>query len=131
MLLNSALDPRPTYNLLYAVFVFRPEVFDLMSNVISLREVIAALEAATDECRSYLDPKTGEIITITEEERALAEEKSWEDAPAWQREMMPKVRAALESDQFLELPDRFDIHEWSIMEHSRGNRRSSEFGASY
>jgi hypothetical protein len=30
--------------------------------------------------------------------------------------MMPKIRAALESDRFLELPDRFDIHEWSIME---------------
>ena len=87
-----------------------------MSNIISLRDVIAALEAASDECTSYLDPKTGEIITITEEERALVEDNSWEDAPAWQREMMPKVRAALESDQFLELPDRFDIHEWSIME---------------
>lgn len=30
--------------------------------------------------------------------------------------MMPKIRAALESDRFLELPDRFEIHEWSIME---------------
>jgi hypothetical protein len=87
-----------------------------MSSVISLREVIAALEAANDECTSFLDPKTGEIITITEEERTLAEQTSWEEVPAWQREMMPKVRAALEGDQFLQLPDRFDIHEWSIMD---------------
>jgi len=29
---------------------------------------------------------------------------------------MPKIRAALEGDRWLELPDRFDIHEWSIME---------------
>ena len=87
-----------------------------MSKVISLREIIAALEAASDDCSSYLDPETGEIIMVTEEERALAEEASWEEARAWQLEMMPKIRAALESDRFLELPDRFEIHEWSIME---------------
>src|SRR5882724_6147793 len=87
-----------------------------MSKVISLREIIAALEAASDDCTSYLDPETGEIVVVTEEERALAEDPCWEEAPAWQREMMPKIRAALESDRFLELPDRFDIHEWSIME---------------
>ena len=46
--------------------------------------------------------------------------------PAWQREMMPKIRAALESDRFLELPDRFDIHEWSIMERfSRAQHRAN------
>jgi len=87
-----------------------------MSKVISIREIIAALEAASDDCASYLDPETGQIILVTEEERALAEDASWEEAPAWQREMMPKIRAALEGDRFLELPDRFDIHEWSIME---------------
>jgi len=46
----------------------------------------------------------------------LAEDQRWEKAPAWQRELMPKIRAALEGDRWLELPDRFDIHEWSIME---------------
>lgn len=87
-----------------------------MSKIISLREIISALEAASDDCSSYLDPKTGEIILVTEEERALAEDKCLEETPAWQREMMPKIRAALEGDRWLELPDRFDIHEWSIME---------------
>ena len=87
-----------------------------MSKVISLGEVISALEAASDECSSYLDPETGEIILVTEEERALAEDDSWAEAPAWQREMMPKIREALEGDRWLELPDRFDIHQWAIME---------------
>src|ERR1700739_2211193 len=87
-----------------------------MSKVMSLCEIVAALEAASDDCTSYLDPETGEIILVTEEERALAEDATGKEAPAWEREMMPKIRAALESDRFLELPDRFDIHEWSIME---------------
>jgi hypothetical protein len=74
-----------------------------MSKVISLREIIAALEATSDDCTSYLDPETGEIIVVTEEERALAEDPCGEEAPAWEGEMMPKIRAALESDRFLEL----------------------------
>jgi hypothetical protein len=63
-----------------------------------------------------LDPDSGEIITVTEEERRLAEDESLDDVPEWQRDVLPKIRAVLKSDRFLELPDRFDIHEWSIME---------------
>jgi hypothetical protein len=97
-----------------------------MATVISLREVIEAMETTNEDCVSYLDPETGEIITVTEEERHLVEEESLENVPEWQREMMPKIRAALESDRFLELPDRFDIHEWSIMdEFSRAQESES------
>jgi hypothetical protein len=87
-----------------------------MATIISLREVIEAMEITSDDCVSYLDQDTGEIITVTEEQRHLAEDESLEDIPEWQREMLPKIRVALESDRFLELPDRFDIHEWSIMD---------------
>lgn len=87
-----------------------------MATVISLREVIEAMEETSDDCVSYLDPDTGEVITVTEEERLLAEDESPEDVPEWQREMLPKIRAALGNDRFLELPGRFDIHEWSIMD---------------
>ena len=87
-----------------------------MATVVSLREVIEAMEITSDDCVSYLDPDTGEVITVTEEERLLVEDESLEDVPEWHREMLPKIRAALESDRFLELPDRFDIHEWSMMD---------------
>lgn len=87
-----------------------------MATVISLREVIEAMATTNEDSASYLDPETGEIITVTEEERYLVEEESLENVPEWQRELLPKIRAALESDRFLELPDRFDIHEWSIMD---------------
>ena len=86
-----------------------------MSKVISLREIIFALEAACDDCSSYLNPETGEIVVVTEEERTLAEDKCLEEVTAWQREMILKIRAALEGDRWLELPDRFDIHEWLII----------------
>lgn len=97
-----------------------------MAAVISLREVIEALEMQSDDCVSYLDPDTGEIITVTLEERELAEEteESLEDVPEWQRQMLPKVRAVLASDRCLQLPDRFEIHEWSIMDEFAQTRDS-------
>jgi len=72
----------------------------------------------SDDCVSYLDPDTCEIITVTLEERDFAEEtdESLEDVPEWQRQMLPRVRAVLASGRCLQLPDRFEIHEWSIMD---------------
>lgn len=87
-----------------------------MPTVISLRQVVDAIDVPSEDCVSYLDPDTGEIILVSEEERQLAEEESLDDVPDWMAEMLPKVRAALEGDRFLQLPDKFDIHEWSIME---------------
>jgi hypothetical protein len=62
--------------------------------------------------------ETGEIVTVTDEDRHLVEDGDLDedDLPEWQRESLPKVREALESGDFLALPDQFGIHEWAIME---------------
>ena len=89
---------------------------------ISLRDVVAALDSQIDESASYLDPETGEILTITDEESHLLEHGGpSEDLPEWQRDLLPKLREAVDSDRWLVLPDRFDIHEWSIMERFSGS----------
>ena len=87
-----------------------------MAAVISLNSVIEAIESATDEANSYLDPDSGEIVYVTDEMRDLAEEGEDEDAPEWMREDLPKVREALESGRFLSLPTKFDVHEWAVMQ---------------
>jgi uncharacterized protein UPF0158 len=84
--------------------------------VISLRDVVEALDLQSDELRSCLDPDTGEIVTFNEEEAHLAESGKWENAPAWMQEHLPKVKRALEDDRFLELPDRVHIDEWRMMQ---------------
>jgi hypothetical protein len=88
-----------------------------MAKVISLREIVDAIETQSDESESYLDPATGEIVLVTEEDRRLVEEGDQDEAnlPEWQREVLPKIRQALESDRLLRLPDRFEVHEWDIM----------------
>jgi hypothetical protein len=89
--------------------------------VISLSEVIEAIELQTDESASYLNPDTGEIVYVTDEMRDVVEEDKTDDIPQWMRKDIPRVREALESDRCLRLPSKFDVHEWAIMdEFSRG-----------
>ena len=88
-----------------------------MSVVIALRDIADAIESQSNEGAAYLNPETGEIVQVSEDELALVEDEvADEDLPQWQREAMPKIREALESDRFLALPDRFEVHEWAIME---------------
>ncbi len=76
------------------------------------------MDLPNDEWASYLNPRTGEIVTVTDEDRDLARDEELDDMdlPEWQRESLPKIREVLESDEFLPLPDKFEIHEWAIME---------------
>ena len=88
-----------------------------MALPVSIRDVVEAIDLPNNDWRSYLNVDTGEIVTVTDEDRRLVEEgEDPNDLPEWQREILPKVRAALESDRFRELPGSFEIHEWSIME---------------
>src|SRR5271169_472255 len=84
--------------------------------VVSLRDVVEALDLQSDELRSCLDPDTGEIVTFNEEDARLAESGEWSTAPAWMRDYLPKVKRALEDDRMLELPDRAHIDEWRMMQ---------------
>jgi hypothetical protein len=84
---------------------------------VKLNDVIEALEAAGEEHTHYLDRRTGEIVMITDEEMEAAEEDELiSEYPDWQREAILKAREILKSDQFVGLPDQFDIHEYKIME---------------
>jgi hypothetical protein len=92
-----------------------------MPGVVKLRDIIDALEYP-EEWEALLDPTTGEIITVTGEERDYLEdgEADDEDLPEWQRESLEHARRALESTTMLRLPDKFEIHEWDIMRRFAG-----------
>jgi hypothetical protein len=84
--------------------------------VVSLRDVVEALDLQSDELSSYLDPDTGEIITFNREEASIATRGDWAQAPEWMKESLPKIKRALEDDRILELPDRVHIDEWRMMQ---------------
>jgi hypothetical protein len=86
-----------------------------MATKVSLIEVVDALEIASDEMSSFVSKKTGQVLLLSHEAMHLAEEDSKEDLPAWQEEELRLARDVLESTDWLELPSKFEIHEWEIM----------------
>jgi len=93
-----------------------------MTLPVRLEDVIEALELP-EEWEAFLDPDSGEIITVTDEERDYLEEEDLdlEDLPEWEREALERARSATESDRMLQLPDRFEVHEWDIMRRFAGS----------
>lgn len=88
-----------------------------MAVVVSLRAVVEEMDVLNEEWTAYLNRRTGELITVTDEDlRAVESEDQPADLPEWQRELLPKIREVLESDEFLPLPSKDEIHEYSIVE---------------
>ena len=81
-----------------------------------LREVVDQFDALNDDWVAYLNRKTGELSTVTEQDHFDLETEDPDDLPDWQREELPSLREVVDSDDWLELPDSFEIHGYSIME---------------
>jgi len=97
-----------------------------MGTTVSLQDVVDALETAADEMSSYVNKVTGQVITLTDDDLKLAEEEPVPDMPAWQQEVVAEARQVLASEEWLELPSKFDIHEWEIMNRFAQSLSASE-----
>jgi len=86
--------------------------------MVKLEAIIDAMDLP-EEWESFLDPETGEIVTVSEDERSLLDEEEEEaevlEMPDWARESAQRIRKVLDSGRALALPDKFDIHEWELM----------------
>jgi len=82
-----------------------------------MSDVVSEMAVFSDEHTAYINRTTGELITLSHEELALAEDpEAAAEAPPWQQDLLPKAREVLESEDFLPLPDKVEIHEWAMME---------------
>ena len=85
--------------------------------MVSLHDVVVEMDLLNDEWTAYLNRRTGELVTVTDDDARLAvEDEEAADLPDWQQERLPKVREVLGSDDFLVLPDKDEINEYGIME---------------
>jgi hypothetical protein len=84
---------------------------------VKLSDLIEGMDFQSDECFSYLNTATGEVVSVTTEElRAAEEEAPLDDFPAWQHEAIHLARDIVETEHYLSLPDRFEINAYQIME---------------
>lgn len=91
--------------------------FSIMKTLVSIKDVVDEMDVLSDEHSAFLNRHTGELVTLSREELSAAEENDdIVDYPEWQREMIIKAKEVIESDDYLPLPSKFDIHEYHIME---------------
>jgi hypothetical protein len=89
-----------------------------MADPVSLKDVVDAMDFGDETWGTYLNRNTGEILTASEEDHRLAEDDGLDvsELPEWQQEHVLNLRKALDSDEWLALPGKFEIHEWAIMD---------------
>lgn len=90
---------------------------------VKLQGIIDEIEMQMDEYHKYLNIETGEIIAVSSEELGIAEESEEDDDfseyPDWQRDSINEALDVLmnwDNDKYIKLPDKWDIHEYTIME---------------
>lgn len=69
---------------------------------IQIKDIADGLEMANDDWEQFLNTETGEIVSLSNGFSAEADEELAEEIE--------------NSDHYIRLPNRYDIHEWQIME---------------
>jgi alpha-acetolactate decarboxylase len=89
-----------------------------MSTPANLKDIIEALGFQMDETFQYLNRETGEIVTATSEELQAAETGAMDDYPEWQHDNIELAKQIITDAEgkFVELPSKFEINEYEIME---------------
>ncbi len=101
-----------------------------MTLPVKLSAVAAEMDVFDDEWTVYIHRRTGKIITITPEDLdPFEDEMSEESMPEEPREHPGVSLEALESDEYVALPDKFEIHEWALMEDFIGTLQDDELRA--
>lgn len=86
---------------------------------VKLSDIIDAMNFQGPESSSYINTKTGEVVTLSGEEINAAEDnESVENFPDWQRENIKIAKQIIRDNNpdYLELADDFDIDEYRMME---------------
>ena len=86
-----------------------------MPTTVSLKKIVESLDLQGDLCQGFLDPESGEVVVVTDEDRYALEVDDPDKLPLWQKEFLPKLREVVGSDRWLPLPSSAEIHEWAIM----------------
>src|SRR5262245_19666342 len=85
-----------------------------MSMPVSLRELIDELDAPVEDWHAFLNRRTGELFGASDE-TVSAWEADDNDSPDWLNEEVAKMEEVQNSEEWLELPSKFDIDEYDIM----------------
>ena len=87
-----------------------------MTNFVSLRKLVDELLTRADETRAYLNLETGEVFSFSEDEVSAMESGLWSNDDNEKKEFLDHVAQVKNPDTYLELPGKYEIHEYRMME---------------
>jgi hypothetical protein len=89
-----------------------------MSIKVRLKDIVDELEIQSEESRSLLNIKTGEILIVTSEDlRAAEDEEPFDHLPEWEQENRIVIIDVVENfENYIELPTKYEVNEYDIME---------------
>lgn len=93
---------------------------------VKLKDIVDEMEMQIDAYRKYLNKETGEIVTVSSEELSIAEESEEDDDfsqyPDWQQDSIKSaIDVIVNWENYIELPDKWEINEYDIMEEFCGS----------
>lgn len=80
---------------------------------VSLKNIAENLEMIGGGIVGYISTKTGHVVMVSDEMEMMLDD---DDPPEWADDIIPEVRAALHSKEYIHLPDDYEIHEYAIIE---------------
>ena len=92
-----------------------------MPTPVRLKDIIEAIEMANDSTTYYLDRRTGRVELISDDITAgmeMEDDEALDENPEWLRESISTAREIQsdEGEHFVELPGKYDINDYEIME---------------
>ena len=83
---------------------------------VALAAVAEELELVSDDIYAYINRQTGELLSVSVEDLATADEEyDPEDYAEWEQETLAQAAKVLDSPDFVRLPTADDIDEWAMM----------------
>jgi hypothetical protein len=88
-----------------------------MSLKVDLDDVLEALELRTRESNYFYYKKTGVVFMIMDDElRAAEEDYDINEFPEWKQENIKAAEDIISTDDYISLPDDYEIDDYSIIE---------------
>ena len=87
-----------------------------MAIVVSLRNFVGKMQSLSHDRHIYLNKVSGEFVMLSDDDIRMTESDIADELLGWEAETGQDVNTVLSSDDYLQLPSRFDIHEYEIME---------------
>jgi hypothetical protein len=82
---------------------------------VKLKDILEGMEFQSDEVTAYLHRPTGRVLSVSDEAMQAAEEEAGAEASVQEFELAD-ARGILEAgDDYVPLPDRFEIDEYRMM----------------